>query len=224
MIIKSKTKFVAMLMTAGGVLFWSSGPAAADTLKGRVLGGGQPIISSTVTLWAASADAPKQLGEASTGPDGKLYPRYSPGGTGTASLYLIAKGGHNQQGGDNAAIALMTVIGDKPPATVTINEMTTVASVWTARAVPRRRHDQDRRSACALPPATCRTSLILATGGYGTRSRTRLNSTQTPTMANFATLSSVMAGCATAREGRMPAPVCSPPRATPRMARRRPTR
>jgi hypothetical protein len=66
----------------------------------------------------------------STGPDGS-FTLNTIGGTGAASLYLIANGGYNQQGGDNPAIALMTVIGDKPPATVTINEMTTVASVWT---------------------------------------------------------------------------------------------
>jgi hypothetical protein len=128
MIIKSKTNFVAMLLTAGGLLSWASVPTVADTLKGRVLSGGQPIISSTVTLWAASAGAPTQLGHASTGPDGSFTLNC---GTGTASLYLIANGGHNPQGSDNPAIALMTVIGDKPPATVTINEMTTVASVWT---------------------------------------------------------------------------------------------
>jgi hypothetical protein len=49
-------------------------------------------------------------------------------------LYLIAKGGQpkaNAQSGDNPAIGLMTVLGSERPATVTINEMTTVASVWT---------------------------------------------------------------------------------------------
>ncbi len=51
-----------------------------------------------------------------------------------APLYLSAQGGTltaNKAGGANPAIALMTVLGSKPPAKVTINEMTTVASVWT---------------------------------------------------------------------------------------------
>jgi len=34
---------------------------AADSIKGRVLGGGAPIAKSTVTLWEASADAPSNL-------------------------------------------------------------------------------------------------------------------------------------------------------------------
>ena len=53
-------------------------------------------------------------------------------------LYLVAKGGVatiNKGSGDNPAIALLTVLGSTPPANVVINEMTTVASVWTQRAV-----------------------------------------------------------------------------------------
>ena len=37
----------------------------------------------------------------------------------------------------------------------------------------------------------------LATGGYGVTIQDALNSGQTPTMANFATLSSVLSGCVT---------------------------
>lgn len=39
---------------------------AADSIKGQVLGGGAPIAKSTVTLWEASAGAPKQLGQTKT--------------------------------------------------------------------------------------------------------------------------------------------------------------
>jgi len=51
-----------------------------------------------------------------------------------AVLYLIAKGGEptvNKGSGDNPAIVLLTVLGGKPPAKVTINELTTVASAFT---------------------------------------------------------------------------------------------
>jgi hypothetical protein len=47
------------------------------------------------------------------------------------SLYLVAKGGQPKGNSDNPAIALLTVLGNTPPANVVINEMTTVASVWT---------------------------------------------------------------------------------------------
>ena len=51
--------------------------------------------------------------------------------------------------------------------------------------------------ACASPRATCRTSSIFETGGWGDAIQDPLNSSQTPTMANFATLADVLAGCVT---------------------------
>ena len=48
------------------------------------------------------------------------------------SLYLIATGGVPRSGGgDNPAIALHDRPRQQTPSMVTINEMTTVASVWT---------------------------------------------------------------------------------------------
>lgn len=47
------------------------GQAFADqTIKGQVLGGGAPIAKSTVTLWEASAGAPKQLAQTKTNGEG----------------------------------------------------------------------------------------------------------------------------------------------------------
>ena len=101
-------------------------------IEGQVQGGGGPIASSTVTLWSASANAPSQLAQADA--DGRFEVSVEQSLSEDVILYLIAKGGEpavNKAGGDNPAIALMTVVGSKPPAKVVINEMTTVASVWT---------------------------------------------------------------------------------------------
>ena len=132
MIARNKTSFVTTVL-AGSMFAWVAGAATADALEGKVLGGGQPITNSTVTLWAASEDGPQQLGQARTGADGG-FTLSSTAPASAATHYLIAKGGQSQanaQGGDNPAIVLMTVVGGNLPATVTINEMTTVASVWT---------------------------------------------------------------------------------------------
>ena len=105
---------------------------AADTIEGQVLGAGAPIAKSTVTLWSASADAPKQLAQTQSGDDGHFT--LSAEGSPDSILYIVAKGGvpaANKGGGNNPAIALLAVIGNKPPANVVINEFTTVASVWT---------------------------------------------------------------------------------------------
>jgi len=45
------------------MLSWVAGAVTANALEGKVLGGGQPITNSTVTLWAASEGAPQQLGQ-----------------------------------------------------------------------------------------------------------------------------------------------------------------
>jgi hypothetical protein len=174
-------------------------PSIALSLNGQVLDGGAPIANSTVTLWSATAGAPTQLGQARTGNDGTFslnavgVPVYD------ASLYLVAKGGKSaadRAGADNPAIALIAVVGSNPPTKVTINEMTTVASVWT--------HNQfiDGTAIKGLPlqlkiaAGNVPSFVNLATGGWGATIQDPLNSTQTPTMANFATLANVLAGCA----------------------------
>ena len=111
-----------------------SAQAQEPNINGQVLGAGAPVANSTVTLWATTASAPAQLAQTQTDADGRfaLHAGGVPGGD--AVLYLAAAGGQasaNKGSGDNPAIALISVLGSKPPANVIINEMTTVASVWT---------------------------------------------------------------------------------------------
>src|SRR5215475_8033447 len=126
--------FAVLIAFAIGSLMSATPALAAVSLKGQVLSGGGPVANSTVTLWAATAGAPAQFGQARTGADGRFTIAATANPPVDASLYLVAKGGTpatNKAGGDNPAIALIGVVGPKPPTTVTINEMTTVASVWT---------------------------------------------------------------------------------------------
>jgi GAF domain-containing protein len=107
---------------------------AAVSLNGQVLGGGAPVANSNVTLWAATASGPVQLGQARTGADGRFTISAAAVPAKDASLYLVARGGKStadKSSGNNPAIALLSVLGGKAPSKITINEMTTVASVWT---------------------------------------------------------------------------------------------
>ena len=200
MIGRTKTSFVTALLTST-MLAWASGPTAADTVRGKVLGGGQPIANATVTLWSASSGAPRQLGQATrTGADGSFTLNSPDTSDKDAILYLIAKGGQpkaNVQGGDNPAIALMTVIGTQPPATVTINEMTTVASVWTHAQFSDGTAIKGPALGLRIAAGNVHNFVDLATGGFGATISDALNSAQTPTMANFTTLADVIAGCVT---------------------------
>src|SRR5512135_3058838 len=116
-------------------VFLATATSAENSVRGQVLGGGKPIANSTVTLWEASDGAPKQLAQARTNADGRFELRGKAAASDTAILYLIASGGTakaKEGSADNASIVLLSVLGNKAPSTVVINELTTVASAYTA--------------------------------------------------------------------------------------------
>src|SRR5262245_54734176 len=185
-----------------GIAASDSKPSLAEpvltvgNINGQVTGAGTPIAGSTVTLWAAGSDAPRQLAQTNTGDDGHFA--LGPASGKGSSLYLIATGGKpmlTRAGGDNPAIALLTVVGREPPTHVVINEMTTVASVWTHAqfldGAALKGHSLGLKIAAGNVPSF----VDLQSGGWGSTIQDPLNSAQTPTMANFATLADVLAGC-----------------------------
>jgi hypothetical protein len=183
------------------VLAWTCSPAdAAIRIGGQVQAGGGTVANSTVTLWAASSGDPKQLAQTQTGNDGNFELGTDETLGTDVSLYLVAKGGAttvNNGGGNNPAITLLTVLGNTPPANVVINEMTTVASVWTNAQFLDGTALKGYALGLRIAAGNVPNFVDLETGGYGGMIQDGFNSTQTPTMANFATLSSVLAGCTT---------------------------
>ncbi len=176
-------------------LFFATWTFAAD-IKGQVLGASAPITQSTVTLLAASAGQPKQLAQTKTGNDGRFVIHST--GTPDSSLYLVATGGvsaANQGAGDNPAIALITVVGSKLPAKVVINEMTTVASVWTNAQFLDDLTLQGQPLGLRIAAGNVPNFVDVETGGWGDAIQNPLNSSQTPTMANFATLADLLSAC-----------------------------
>jgi hypothetical protein len=131
---------LALLPALSGTLAQAQTPSASppasaqQQLEGQVLVAGEPVAGATVTLWAARADAPAQLAQAQTGADGR-FALNAPPAAGNGAVYLVAKGGSARtaanKGTDNA-IALTVLLATPLPRTVTINELTTVASAFTA--------------------------------------------------------------------------------------------
>ena len=196
----AKVQIIAALLTAG-LFGWACSPAeAAVQIKGQVQGGGAPIANSTVTLWAASANAPSQLAQVATDAGGWFEISVEQSLGNDTILYLIATGGQptvNKAGGDNSAIALMTVVGSNPPAKIIINEMTTVASVWTHAQFLDGTAIKGPALSLRIAAGNVPNFVDLETGGWGSAIQDPLNSSQTPTMANFSTLADVLAGCVT---------------------------
>jgi hypothetical protein len=173
-------------------------PALADQMHGQLLGAGVPIVGSTVTLWAEGLGGPQQLAQARTDDNGRFS--LDAAGGGDTVKYLVAKGGRpstNAASGDNSAIALMTVVGSTPPINITINEMTTVASVWTNAQFLDGETVRGNALGLKIAAGNVPNFVDLQTGGWGATIQDPLNGGQTPTMANFATLADVLAGCTT---------------------------
>ncbi len=194
-----KMQLLAILLTIGllGVAF---GPAAAaERIEGQVEAGGGPLANSTVTLLAASAGDPKQLAQTKTRADGRFELRAKETPDKDAVLYLVAKGGEpaGSKGGDNPSIAFLAVLGGKPPARVVVNEFTTVASVWTNAQFLDGAALQGHALGLRIAAGNVPNFVDLGTGGWGGAIQDPLNGGQTPTMANFATLADLLAGCAT---------------------------
>jgi len=102
---------LAVLAISG--MFLATRAFGAD-ITGQVMGGGAPIAQSTVTLWAASSDAPKQLAQPRTDNEGRFRVSIA-GAPADSSLYLAAGGGisaRDKVGSNNPAVALLAVVGD----------------------------------------------------------------------------------------------------------------
>ena len=97
----------------------------AGDLAGTVRLSGQPVSGAKVTLWRiAGKKAPALLAEASTDVSGAFKMLGFPEG-GAGVYYLTTKSGPGN------VVTLMSVLGEAVPPAAVINELTTVASVFT---------------------------------------------------------------------------------------------
>src|SRR5262249_35003322 len=206
----SKPMSVAKTIWFGVLVAFGAMPAASTEvfaqqrsgvrIEGHVQAGGGPLANSTVTLWSASAGEPRQLSQAQTNNDGRFELGSQEMLGADVILYVVAKGGEaavNAGAGDNSAAALLAVLGNMPPPKVVINEMTTVASVWTHAQFLNGAAIKGHALGLKIAAGNVPNFVDLQTGGWGDAIQDPLNSGQTPTMANFATLADVLAGCVT---------------------------
>ncbi|WP_439400431.1 hypothetical protein ACRQ5Q_43720 (plasmid) [Bradyrhizobium sp. PMVTL-01] len=195
----SKTHAAIMLVLP--VLASACGSAAAAVrVEGQVRAGAGGLANSAVTLWAASAGEPRQLTQARTDGDGNFVLTSQETPAADVILYVLAKGGEatvNKGGGDNPAAAMLAMLGNAPPSKVVINEMTTVASVWTANQFIDGTAIKGNSLGLKIAASNVPNFVNLQTGGWGGAIQDVLNSSATTTMANFATLASLTAGCTT---------------------------
>ena len=182
-----------------GALAFTASIARAADFTGSVQGANQPIAGASVTLYAAGSGAPTRLAQGKTDDNGTF--NLDVGQTPTDNvLYVVAKGGTPKASTNqtpNDAIGLMAVLGTSLPKTVTVNEFTTVASVWTSAQFLNGDALSGTKLGLSIAAGNVANFVDLESGGYGGTIQDALNSAQTPTMANFATMADFLAGCIT---------------------------
>jgi hypothetical protein len=187
-----RTLIAAMLLTVGWLGCLCGPAAAAVRIGGQVRVAGGPLASSTVTLWAASVGEPKQLAQTKTGADGRFDLRTAETPGKDIVLYLVAKGGTLKTAAkSNDAIALM-VLGTSSPANVTVNELTTVASAFTATRFIKGEAISGNPLGLRIAAGNVPNLVDPVTGRWGKVVLDPLNITQNTTLANLNTLASLV--------------------------------
>jgi hypothetical protein len=187
---------VAIALSAGTAL-------AADTVKGLVALGGAPIARSTVTLWEASVDAPKQLDQVKSGDDGRFEVN-AKAARADGVLYLVAAGGVPKAGksdSDNPAVVLLALVGSKPPEQVVVNELSTVASAYTAARFIRDGSISGNPLGLRIAAMNVPNFVNLQSGSWGAVIVDGLNMTRSTTLSNFNTLASLVTYAGTSASG-----------------------
>ena len=162
---------------------------SSGEIEGHVLIAGQPIAGATVTLYAAGEGAPTQVAQTKTAADGafELDAKSAPK---DSVFYLVAKG-------PNEAVALMSLLGTSLPEEVTVNELTTVASAFTAARFINGEAISGKPLSLHIAAGNTPNLVDPATGGWGKVLLDPLNSSMTTTMANLDTLGSLISAYAT---------------------------
>jgi len=189
---------VKLVLKTLGIAVMSVSAFAADRVEGRVEGGGRPIAKSDVTLWMAGPGVPQKLAETQTKNDGSFDLRIAGEKYGVGVLYLIAKSGLAKAGAGkepNLAITLMATLGAPLPQRVTINELTTVASAWTAAQFLNGTALSGKALGLRIAAGNVPNLVNLQKGELGPVIQDPLNSSQTATLAKFNTLGNLLSAC-----------------------------
>ena len=145
-----------------------------------------------MTLYAAGTGAPKQLAQGKSDDTGAFNLTYA-GAPADSVLYLVAKGGTPKAGkGASESLALLALLGNAPPKKVTVNELTTVASAFTAARFIQGESISGNPLGLRIAAMNVPNFVNLQSGGWGSVIIDGLNITRSTTLANFNTLASLI--------------------------------
>ncbi|HXI73063.1 MAG TPA: hypothetical protein VNN22_22210 [Verrucomicrobiae bacterium] len=162
---------------------------SSGEIEGHVLIAGKPVADATVTLFAAGEGAPTQLAQGKTDANGEfeLDAKSAPK---DSVVYLVAKG-------PKEGVVLMSLLGTSWPGKVTVNELTTVASAYTAAQFINGEAISGKPLSLHIAAGNTPNLVCPKTGTWGKVLMDPLNSYITATMSTMDTLGSLISAYAT---------------------------
>ncbi|MCX2978801.1 hypothetical protein [Candidatus Marimicrobium litorale] len=170
-------------------------PAVALDMKGALTLGGEAVPGAKVTLWkTAGTESPRVIRETSSDAEGFFeLKNLDPDRAG--NIYYISTAGGVREG-----TALMSVIGETPLNSVVINELTTVASVFTSARFINGARISGNPLGVRIAAGNASNLVDPITGTWGNVLLNSLNSTQNTTLARLNTLGSMIVAFGTIAE------------------------
>jgi hypothetical protein len=180
------------------VFGWS--PAHAQRQHGIVQSGETPIAGSNVTLYSAGASrgaSASVLGHATTDRNGAFAINYTQPLNSNAVLYLVADGFLPPWARTpRREVRLATVLGTgQGSANVVLNERTTIGTAYAMAQFIQGTNIAGGSPGLQNAAATFKNLVNVRTGQIGRVLATSPNGTETSTMAEFNSLSNLLAGC-----------------------------
>ena len=166
--------------------------ALAREIEGTVMVGGRPGAGATVTLWrTAGKDSPESLREATADSNGRFAFHVVMARADGNVFYLTTRGGAHD------ALALMSVLGTEPPDDVVVNELTTVASVFTSARFIEGTAIRGNPLGLRIAAGNAPNLVDPATGTWGKVLLDPINSTENTTLVRLNTLGALIAAFGT---------------------------
>jgi len=166
--------------------------ALAREIEGTVTVGGRPVPGATVTLWrTAGKNSPEALREATADSNGRFAFHVVMARADGNIFYLTTRGGAHD------ALALMSVLGTEPPDDVVINELTTVASVFTSARFIEGTAIRGNPLGLHIAAGNAPNLVNPATGTWGKVLLDPINSTENTTLIRLNTLGALIAAFGT---------------------------
>ena len=192
-VFKTLGQALALSALAIGTTTGSVEARGQSTLSGQISLKGQPVSGSSITLWRAQAgQSPKQLSTQSSNKSGgfSVKIRATPG----VVHYLVAEGG--DIGGSSAdQLTMLTVLGGDEHQQVTINELTTVGSVWPNAQLLEGTALEGSQSALMIGSSQVENLVDQSTGRFGSTLLKSTNLLNSETAARMNVLSDLIALC-----------------------------